>query len=142
HLGEPGPVRGQLKRASSGPSPGPARRFSNCPLAAPAPIGYPQYRHSPLPVIPAPPEGTMNKRTGGVGALVCGLVVAARLGAGLLMMGGAMIQEAAQPQPDGQRGLAPAPFIENLVFDGGFGEQRAQPCTREELKAARGPVTP
>lgn len=84
----------------------------------------------------------MNARTVGVVALICGAVIAAQIGAGLLFMGGAMLHEAAQPQPGGQPAFAPAPFVNNLIFDGGFGEPRGQACTRDELQAARGPVVP
>src|SRR5437660_9050114 len=84
----------------------------------------------------------MNARTIGVVALVCGLVIAAQIGAGLLFMGGAMIQEVAQPQGNGQVAMEPAPFINNFVFDGGFGEPRGEAVTQQELQAARGPVAP
>ncbi len=83
----------------------------------------------------------MNARTVGVVALVCGAVIAAQVAAGLLFMGGAMLHEAVQPQADGQVAIAPAPLINNLIFDGGgFGEARGQACTHDELQAARGPV--
>src|SRR4051812_46627020 len=85
----------------------------------------------------------MNTRTVGVVALVCGLVIAAQIGAGLLFMGGAMIHEVVQPPADGQVAIAPAPLIENFVFHGGgFGQPRGEGCNPEELKAARGPVAP
>jgi hypothetical protein len=85
----------------------------------------------------------MNTRTVGVVALVCGLVLAAQIGAGLLFMGGAVLHEAVQPQADGQVALAPAPLIENFVFDaGGFGQPRGEAITPKELQAVRGAVAP
>jgi hypothetical protein len=84
----------------------------------------------------------MNARTIGVVASVVLAVLAAQVGAGLLFMGGAIVHEAAQPQPNGQIALAPAPFVNNFVFNDAFGQPQGRACSRDELQAARGPVAP
>jgi len=85
----------------------------------------------------------MNPRTMVVVGLTCAAVVGAQLAAGVLFFGGALVNDVViQPQREARAHVefAPGGFLNDMI-DEVQGIPQAKPCTREELQAARGPVT-